>query len=60
MTVVKAVGDVLGTDIKRGDVLLVLGEIATMRGHYALADENGKVVWGYHPENFKSLDESEM
>jgi hypothetical protein len=42
-------------ELDKCDVLLVLGEIANMPGHYAVALRSGKVVYGLHPELFEDI-----
>ena len=53
MTRVEFIGD---TDhaypFKKGEGLLLLGEIKNMRGHVAVVNDNGKVFWGLHVEEF--------
>lgn len=49
--------DIRGTTIKKADTVLCLGEIANMEGHIAFVDIDGKVWWGYHPDNFRQYDE---
>ena len=44
---------------KNGDVVLILGEIAQMPGHLALSTRSGKVLFGYHSENFRKLRRNE-
>ena len=43
----------------RKDVLLFLGEVAQMPGHCVVATKDGRVVWGYHTENFVVIAEEE-
>lgn len=43
-----------------GDTVLVLGDIAKMPGHCVIALKNGKVVFGYHTENFTPLTDEEI
>ena len=40
---------------KKGDWLLCLGEIQNMQGHVAVVDPNGKVLVGYHDDNFREV-----
>ena len=42
-----------------GDIVLMLGEIANMRGHMVFALKDGRVLFGYHPEHFRKLTEEE-
>lgn len=44
---------------KRGEVVLVLGEIENMPGHVAVALRDGRVLYGFHPELFRVLTEDE-
>jgi hypothetical protein len=36
----------------REDVLLFLREVQQMPGHCVVATKDGRVIWGYHTENF--------
>lgn len=45
---------------KIGDHLLYMGEITNMRGHVIIADNKGKIFWGYHPENFRLPTDEEV
>jgi len=42
-----------------GDCLFCLGEIEDMPGHVAVVDKNGKVIWGYHDDNFRELTDND-
>lgn len=42
-----------------GKHVLFLGEISDMPGHCAVANGAGKVLWGYHTDNFRALTEDE-
>lgn len=42
---------------KVGEILLYLGEIVGMEGHHVVANDSGKIFWGYHPEIFKPFKE---
>ena len=44
----------------RTDVLLFMGEIRQMVGHCVVATKDGRVIWGYHTENFVVLSEDEL
>jgi hypothetical protein len=48
-----------GYPFKNGDVVLMLGEILQMPGHVAVALKDGRVVFGYHVENFRPLTDEE-
>jgi hypothetical protein len=39
---------------KVGDHVLLMG-IENMPGHVAVVTREGRVVWGYHPEDFRKL-----
>jgi len=56
MTRVEFVGAPKGYEkdypFKKGEGLLLLGEIKNMKGHVAVVNEKGQVFWGYHTENF--------
>jgi len=43
-----------------GEKVLLLGEIQNMPGHVAVATKDGKVHWGYHPENFRDPTQEEL
>ena len=43
----------------RKDVFLFLGEVRQMPGHCVIATKDGRVVWGYHTENFVVIAEEE-
>jgi len=45
---------------KQGDTLLWLGEIPNMPGHCAVVTRAGKVLWGYHSENFREPTPEEL
>jgi hypothetical protein len=44
---------------KEGDTVLMLGEIEQMPGHVAVSLKDGRVVFGYHVENFRKLSREE-
>jgi hypothetical protein len=44
---------------KNGDNVLMLGEIEQMPGHVIVATKDGRVLWGYHIENFRKLTREE-
>jgi hypothetical protein len=44
---------------KAGDCLLCLGEIKDMPGHVAVVDKKGKVMWGYHDDNFRQVTDED-
>jgi len=43
-----------------GDHVLFLDEISNMPGHAIVVDKSGKVIWGYHTEQFISLTDEEL
>lgn len=43
----------------RDEVLLYLGEVQQMPGHCIVVTKEGRVIWGYHTENFVVLSEDE-
>lgn len=49
-----------GYPFKNGDTVFVFGEINLMEGHCVVATSDGKVIWGYHTENFIPLIEDEV
>ena len=42
-----------------GERVLFLGEIAEMPGHCVVVKRDGRVMWGYHTDNFRELTEDE-
>lgn len=42
-----------------GERVLMLGEIEQMPGHVAVVKEDGRVMWGYHIENFRRISREE-
>lgn len=44
-------------DFKEGDMVLYLGELSNMPGHVAIATDKGKVLFGYHFDNFCVMPE---
>jgi hypothetical protein len=52
--------DESGYPFKRDEHLLFLGEIANMPGHCAVVNRAGKVLWGYHTDNFRNPREEEL
>ena len=48
-----------GLPFQRGEHLLYLGEIHEMVGHCIVVKKNGKVVWGFHTDNFRERTEDE-
>lgn len=44
---------------KKGKDYLCLGEVGNMEEHIILIGDDGKVEWGYHPEHFKILKNTE-
>lgn len=42
-----------------GEVLLFVGELTNMAGHCVLVRRDGKVLWGFHADNFVELTEEE-
>ena len=45
---------------KNGDHVLLLGEIKHMPGHVAVATKDGRILWGYHSDNFRKLIKEEV
>jgi hypothetical protein len=43
-----------------GERLLFLGEITNMPGHCIVVNFKGRVMWGYHTDNFRLPTESEL
>ncbi len=41
-----------GYPFVRDEVLLFMGEVRQMPGHCVVATKDGRVIWGYHTENF--------
>ena len=46
--------------LKEGDPVLYLGEIRKMAGHCIVVLKSGKVIWGFHTDNFVELTEEEI
>jgi len=44
----------------RKDVFLFLGEVQQMPGHCVVAAKDGRIIWGYHTENFVVISEEEV
>jgi hypothetical protein len=42
------------------EVLLFLGELPQMPGHCVVARKDGRIIWGYHTENFIVIPEEEI
>jgi len=42
------------------DIFLFLGEIKKMDGHCVVATKDGRVIWGYHTDNFIVLSDDEI
>jgi hypothetical protein len=57
---VPAESEHLYKDFRNGDHVLFFGEIANMGGHCAVALKDGRVLFGYHTENFRKLTEDEL
>ena len=49
-----------GYPFKNGEMLLWLGGIPQMPGHCVVVNKNGKVLWGYHTDNFVEPDEDDI
>jgi len=45
---------------KPGDIVLFLGEIEYMPGHAVIVNKEGKVIFGYHMDNFRKLTKEEV
>jgi hypothetical protein len=46
-------------DIQNGEHVLLLGEITNMPGHMVLVNNQDKILWGYHREDFRILSDEE-
>lgn len=44
---------------KHGEVLVWFGEIPQMPGHCVVANKEGRVIWGYHTEDFELVPNEE-
>lgn len=42
-----------------GDVVVMLGELEQCPGHCVIATKDGKVLFGYHTDNFERVDDEE-
>ena len=58
VTLDRAYGD--GYPFRNGDKVLLLGEVEHMPGHVVVATTDGRVVWGYHADNFRKLTKEEV
>jgi len=54
------IGDDVFAIVKKGEAVLCLGEIQNMRGHIAFTTKEGKIHWGYHPDNFRRAKDDEV
>ena len=52
--------DDLQYPFKPGESLLWLGEITNMPGPCVVAMRDGRVLWGYHSENFREPTQDEL
>jgi hypothetical protein len=52
-------GEGFYTEFLAQDIFIYLGEIPNMQGHVAVAGRNGKVYFGFHPEDFEEVAEDE-
>ncbi len=59
-TIIIAVNDIRGTPVKKGDGVINLFEIKNMEKHIAFVDVNGKIWWGYHPDNFREAKDDDL
>jgi hypothetical protein len=60
LPLVKVAENASGYGLKKGDVYVVLGEIAQMPGHVVVLNHNtGEVKSGYHTENFEIIPVNE-
>lgn len=46
--------------IKKEQSLVFLGEIQNMPGHCIIVLPSGKIIWGYHTDDFIELTEEEV
>jgi len=46
-------------EIIKGNTYIFLGEIPNMLGHCVISDKSGKILFGYHLENFTEIPEDE-
>lgn len=56
---IKLDDEIEGIPIKKGEIVLYLGEIPNMKGHIVFGHK-GKIYWGYHPERFIKIPEDEL
>jgi hypothetical protein len=54
-----AIVDIEGLPVKKGELVLYLGEIKNMPGHVAFAYKN-KIHFGYHKEDLRLPTDDEM
>ncbi len=45
---------------RKDEHLIFVGEISNMKGHCIISRKNGKLVIGYHTDNFVELTEDEI
>ena len=50
-------GEGFYTEFLAQDVFIYLGEIPNMQGHIVVAGKNGRVFFGFHPEDFEEVSE---
>jgi len=46
--------------LEAGKTYLFMGEIIQMQGHCIVANDDGRVIWGFHTENFVELKGAEL
>ena len=55
----KNINSYLDGPFERGEDYLCLGEIKNMKDHFIFVDKAGKVLYGYHNDDFRILTEDE-
>ena len=63
--VIAEIPDTVGTGgnpypFNHGDRLIFLGEIVQMPGHCIVVNKDGRVLWGYHIDDFRSPFDCEV
>ncbi len=47
-------------DFYQNEVVLFMGEVVQMPDHCVVAKDNGRVLFGYHTDNFRKAEEDEI
>jgi hypothetical protein len=60
MSIVVVQSDFGGQPFRLGDHVLFVGEIKNMRGHCVVATKDGRILWGYHTDDFRAARKHEL